>query len=171
VKKILVFLSFLFFSCNHHNGSASHYNNKAPEFSLPNINNELIKLSDFEGKVVLVDFWASWCRPCRSANKSLVVLYEKYKSKNFEIIGISLDGINSQKNPHKDWISAINEDNLQWTNVSDLKGWGSYLVDLYNVRSIPHAVLIDENGKILAEKISINKLEKKLEKILNASQH
>jgi peroxiredoxin len=170
MKKIFVLLMFIFFSCNQ-SGNTSNYDNTAPDFSLPNLNNELVSLSDFKGKVVLIDFWASWCRPCRSANKKLVRLYDKYKSKNFEIIGVSLDGINSQNNASKDWIEAINEDKISWPNVSELKGWGTYLIDLYNVRSIPHAVLIDKNGKIIAEKISIKTLEKELEKILDANQN
>ena len=170
MKKILVFLSFIFYSCNQ-SGNTSNYDNQAPEFSLSDTNNEIVSLSDFKGKVVLIDFWASWCRPCRSANKTLVKLYEKYRTKDFEILGVSLDGINSQKKASQDWINAIEEDELIWTNVSELNGWGTYLVDLYNVRSIPHAVLIDKNGKIIAEKISIKTLEKELEKILDANQN
>ena len=169
MRKFLIFLSIILFSCNP-KGNTLDYKNQAPLFSLPNMNNEIINLSDFQGKVVLVDFWASWCKPCRRANKKLVQLHEKYKSKNFEILGISLDGIESQKNPRQDWINAIKEDNLTWPNVSELKGWGGKSRDLYNVNSIPHAVLIDQKGKIIAEKISIKTLEKELEKILNANQ-
>ena len=102
MKKILVFLSFIFFSCNQ-SGNTSSYDNQAPEFSLSDTNNEIVSLSDFKGKVVLIDFWASWCRPCRSANKTLVNLYEKYRTKDFEILGVSLDGINSQKKASQDW--------------------------------------------------------------------
>ncbi len=170
MKKVLVFLSIILFSCNQ-KGNTLDYQNQAPFFSLPNMHNEMINLTDFKGKVVLVDFWASWCKPCRSANKKLVPLYKKYKSKNFEILGVSLDGVKNQKNPRQDWINAIKKDNLTWANVSELKGWETKLRDLYNVRGIPHAVLIDKNGNIIAEKISIKTLEKELEKILNANQH
>ena len=120
--------------------------------------------------MVLVDFWASWCKPCRNANKKLVPLYQNYKSKNFEILGVSLDGGKNQKNPRQDWLNAIQEDSLIWTNVSELKGWGSRVVDLYNIRSIPHAILLDKEGNIIANKISIKTLEKELEKILDANQ-
>jgi len=170
MKKILIFLFTILCSCNQ-KGDISNYDNKAPLFSLPNTNNEIINLSDFQGKVVLVDFWASWCKPCRNANKKLVPLYQNYKSKNFEILGVSLDGEKNQKNPRQDWLNAIQEDSLIWTNVSELKGWGSRLVDLYNIRSIPHAILLDKEGNIIANKISIKTLEKELEKILDANQN
>lgn len=170
MRLVLFFLSIILFSCNS-KVNVSSFEDKAPSFSLPNINNEIVDLTDFKGNFVLIDFWASWCRPCRTANKELVLLYEKYKSKDFEILGVSLDGIPSQENPRQDWLNAIKDDKITWTNISDLKGWGSYLVELYNIRSIPHAVLLNKEGKIIAEKISIKTLENELEKILNANQN
>lgn len=129
---------------------------KAPEISLPDTDNELVKLSDFEGNIVLIDFWAAWCRPCREANPKLVKLYEKYNSKGFEILGVSLDKERSQ------WMKAINDDGLSWTQVSDLRGWNSVAGRDYGVKGIPHTVLVDREGKIIAVGLRGEDLENKL---------
>ena len=83
----------------------------------------MISLSDFKGKLILLDFWASWCKPCRNANPEMVKLYTKYHNKGLDIISISLDGTPQQKNPKQDWLDAIEKDKMTWTQLSDLKGW------------------------------------------------
>jgi peroxiredoxin len=118
-----------------------------------------LKLSDLRGKVVLVDFWASWCRPCRLANPEVVALYAKYKDQGFEILGISLDRNTAA------WEKAIEKDNLTWYHVSDLKGWQNAAAQLYGVRSIPQTLLIDEEGKIIARNLKGAALEAKLKEI------
>ena len=117
---------------------------KAPEIALSDLNGKIIKLSSLKGKVVLIDFWASWCRPCRAENPNVVRLYKKYKNKNFTIFSISLD---QDKNK---WIDAINQDKLSWPNhVSELSGWRSTSATKYGVSSIPKTFLIDKNGIII----------------------
>ncbi len=131
----------------------------APEISLPNPDGKIIKLSSLRGNYVLIDFWASWCRPCRAENPNNVKLYKKYHNKGFEIYGVSLD---RDKNA---WLKAIKDDNLTWTQVSDLKFWQSEGAKIYNVRSIPHTVLIDKDGKIIAAGLRGISLTKKLKEI------
>ena len=133
---------------------------QAPDFALPDINCKEVKLSSFRGKYVLVDFWASWCGPCREENPNVVKAYNKYKDKNFTIVGVSLD-------EEKDkWINAIQKDGLGWTQVSDLKHWNSMVVPLYHIEGIPHNVLIDPNGIVIAEGLRGLMLDMKLEKLL-----
>ncbi len=128
----------------------------APDFTMKNLDGEAVNLSDFRGKVVLIDFWASWCGPCRKDNPHVVELYKKYKKDGFEILGVSLDKTKDK------WEQAISKDNLTWTHVSDLKGWKNEVAQMYSVKSIPHTVLLDEEGKIIARKLRGPQLDQKL---------
>ena len=117
----------------------------APDFTLEDIEGKKVSLSSFKGKYVLIDFWASWCAPCRQENPRLVKLYKQYKSKNFTILGVSLDDKKSL------WTKSIKEDKLSWTQVSDLSGWQSPVVELYHIQSIPYSVFIDKQGRIICK--------------------
>lgn len=132
----------------------------APELAFPNPDGTIMKLSDLRGKVVLIDFWASWCGPCRRENPNVVSVYNKYKDKGFEIYSVSLD---RDKNS---WIKAIETDNLVWKNhVSDLKYWSSDAAKLYGVNSIPATFLIDKDGKIIGKNLRGEQLSNALKKI------
>jgi thiol-disulfide isomerase/thioredoxin len=139
---------------------------EAPDFTLMDKDGKPISLSSLKGNIVLVDFWASWCRPCRAENPNVVKAYNKYHKKGFEVFSVSLDGMPQQKNPKEDWITAIEKDGLIWKNhVSDLKGWQSSVVPLYGIQGIPFTILIDKEGKIIAKNIRGAALEEKLEEL------
>ena len=131
----------------------------AINFTLPDINGKNVSLSSYKGKYVLVDFWASWCGPCRGENPAVVAAYQKYKDKGFDILGVSLD-----QNKDK-WKQAIEKDKLTWVHVSDLKGWQCEVAQKYGVTSIPFNVLLDKDGKIIAKALRGPALEAKLEEI------
>lgn len=135
----------------------------APELSLPDPNGKEVKLSSFRGKYVLVDFWASWCKPCREENPTVVKAYNKFKDKNFTILGVSLD----RPGQKDEWMKAVMKDNLTWTQVSDLMFWNSPVVQLYGIEGIPYNVLVDPDGKIIAESLRGPALEAKLGELLN----
>src|SRR5690606_6202173 len=114
----------------------------APTFDSFTPDNKTVKLADYKGKYTLVDFWASWCMPCRKENPHLVKMYNQYKDRGFTILGVSLDN-----NPGS-WMRAIKDDQLTWTQVSDLQAWSSDLVTKYKLKSIPASFLLDKNGNI-----------------------
>jgi thiol-disulfide isomerase/thioredoxin len=131
----------------------------APDLKAPNPEGIEKSLSEMRGKYVLIDFWASWCGPCRRENPNVVRLYNKYKDKGFDILGVSLD------NNKKRWVDAIAKDQLTWTHISDLKGWSSMLAKPYGVRGIPYTVLVDKEGRIIAKRLRGASLEAKLKQL------
>lgn len=135
--------------------------NIAPDINLPTPEGEMVKLSSLRGKYVLIDFWASWCGPCRMENPNVVRMYQKYKDKGFEIYAVSLDQSRER------WVQAIQDDKLTWVHVSDLQYWNSMVVPLYGISGIPATVLLDKEGKILAKGLRGESLEAKLEEVFN----
>lgn len=135
---------------------------EAPDFAQPDLDGKVVKLSDFRGQYVLLDFWASWCGPCRADNPNLVKAYNAYKDKNFTILALSLD------NPGKreDWTKAIEKDGLPWHHIGDLTGWKNEVAALYGIQAIPQNFLIDPQGNIIAKNLHGDSLSKLLEKLL-----
>lgn len=131
----------------------------APLFSMNDKDGNPISLESFKGNYVLIDFWASWCAPCRAENPNVVAAYAKYHDKGFDILGVSFDEKKDK------WLNAVESDHLTWSHVSDLKGWGNAAGQLYGVRGIPHSVLVDKDGVIIAKDLRGEELHEKLAEI------
>lgn len=134
-----------------------------PDFEMPDTSGKVVKLSDFRGKYVLIDFWASWCGPCRRENPNVVKAYQQYKGKNFTVLGVSLDRADGKDA----WLKAIHSDGLFWTQVSDLKYFDNSAAKLYGVYGIPQNFLIGPDGKLIATSLRGEELEQKLASLLN----
>ncbi|HWJ92373.1 MAG TPA: TlpA disulfide reductase family protein, partial [Flavisolibacter sp.] len=133
----------------------------APDFMQPDTSGNTVKLTDLRGKYVLVDFWASWCGPCRAENPNLVKTFTRYKDKGFTVLGVSLD----QPGKKDASLAAIHKDGLTWTQVSDLKFWDNEAAVLYGIKAIPSNLLLDPQGKIIAKDLRGEELAKKLSEL------
>lgn len=136
----------------------------APDFTLPDVDGKDFKLNSLRGKYVLIDFWASWCGPCRQENPNVVSNYNQFKDKNFTVLGVSLD------QDKKAWLKAIKDDGLVWKQVSDLKFWNNEAATMYHVEAIPYNVLIDPQGKIIGTELRGSQLHDKLAEVLNSGK-
>ena len=131
-----------------------------PDFELPDVNGNMVNIKSFRGKYVLVDFWASWCGPCRGENPNVVAAYNRYKGRNFTVLGISLD---KSKEP---WLEAIKKDGLVWQHISDLKGWSNAVAQQFGIQSIPQNFLIDPSGVVIGKNLRGEDLEQKLQSVI-----
>ena len=155
--RIIAFFILVIFSFSTQAAVMLKVGDKAPDFTLSDPSGKPIHLYDFKGKVVLLDFWASWCGPCRTANKELIKLYKEFNPQGFEIFSVSLD---SKK---ENWLNAIEKDKLIWPNhASDLREWESAPAQLFSINEIPTTFLLDENGIILAKSHNVQEIREKL---------
>lgn len=138
----------------------------APDFAMADTSGKMVKLSSFKGKYLLVDLWASWCGPCRGENPNVVRTFNKYKDRNFTVLGVSLDRPDAKDK----WIKAIKDDGLTWTHVSDLKFWNNEVAQMYGVQAIPQNFLLDPNGKVIAKNLRGDALDAKLAEVLSKAE-
>jgi len=153
IIKVAFFVALLIFLMTHNLFAQPIQIIPAPALALPDQKGDTLRLSDFRGKVVLVDFWASWCAPCRVANKGLVKLYSQFENKGLVILGVSLDESTEA------WQKAIRKDGLKWRQVIDLKAWDSPVAAAWDVNAIPANFLIDREGNIVAHHLAGKDLE------------
>ena len=157
IASIIVFLIVFF----REGKAQTQYNLHNMEIALPSLKGDTLRLSSLNGKVVLIDFWASWCGPCRVANKNLVKLYEKYRNSGFEIFAVSVD-------EDKDaWIKAVKKDKATWIQVNDRGGWEGGTAIRWNIQQLPTSYLFDKKGNILARDPDKKELERLLKELLN----
>ena len=130
------------------------------DFSLPDLKGDSLRLSSMKGKVFLLDFWASWCVPCRFSNKNLVKLYEKYREKGFEILSVSLDDNKTA------WKKAVSKDKITWLQINDSAGWDARSAAKWQVDAIPASFLVDKNGDVVAINAEKQELESKIRQLL-----
>jgi thiol-disulfide isomerase/thioredoxin len=154
------FLILLFFLASVQVKAQIKQGYAAPEIALPAANGDTIRLSSLKGKVVLLDFWASWCGPCRASNKQLVKLYPKYKTKGFEIFSVSIDDDKDK------WINAVKKDKINWLQVNEGGGWDAKTAVKWSIYAIPTSYLIDQEGKLIAMDLEGKELEKTLKDML-----
>ncbi|MEY8849270.1 redoxin domain-containing protein [Psychroserpens sp. XS_ASV72] len=147
--------------------NATQIGKVAPNFSAPTPEGKTLSLNEVKGKLTLIDFWASWCKPCRRENPNVVKVYNKYHDKGLEIISVSLDGTRTQREPKQAWIKAIEDDKLTWSHVSNLNYFDDPVAKMYNITSIPATFLLDENGTIVAKNLRGDALEQKVAEYLN----
>lgn len=159
MKHVLIALVFI---CSGNIATAQvTIESMAPEITLPNTKDSVVNLSSYKGKIVLIDFWASWCAPCRAANPGVIRLYNKYKAKGFEVFGVSID------NKKQAWVKAIAQDKIKYTQVNDKGGWYSPIAEKYGINQIPTSFLLDRTGKIIAMDLEGKALENKLKELLD----
>jgi thiol-disulfide isomerase/thioredoxin len=158
-----VFLILLILMIGSQSNAQLLVGQNAPEIALPNTNDSMVTLSSFKGKIVLVDFWASWCGPCRAENPFVVKLYKKYRAKGFEVFAVSID---SKK---QNWLKAIKQDKLTYTQVNDNAGWNAMTAAAYFVDQIPTSFLLDKTGKIVAIDADDPLLEKKIKQLVETN--
>jgi peroxiredoxin len=158
LKTILIVI--VFFTVSFHVAAQLQLGDQVYEITLRDVNRNTLKLSDYRGKVVLVDFWASWCAPCRRANPGLVELYSKFRDKGFEIFGVSID---DERNA---WKKAIKVDRISWIQVNEAGGWEAPVAVQWKLEQIPASFLIDQQGKIIARDPSKQEIENHLKNLL-----